>query len=103
MRGFVRRRVQTRGALERDVMARRVRLGADRTARGLSLAADVGLDAAHIVATERPRDGVAVRQGTAPTSDALRGSLLHRAAVLCWFMLARGTLYGYRALAAPLD
>ena len=49
-----------------DVIAGRVRLGADRSARGVSRATDVSLDVIDIVAAEQALDRLAVRQ-RAPT------------------------------------
>jgi hypothetical protein len=61
MRRLVSGRMKTRRTGERDVVAGRVRLGADRAARDFCGAADVGLDAADVVAAEQALDRLAVR------------------------------------------
>jgi hypothetical protein len=73
VRGLVRRGVKAGLARERDVVAGRVRLGADRAACGRGVAADVSLDPADIVTAEQPPDRVAVRERGACALDAMRG------------------------------
>jgi len=63
------------------VVAGRVCLGADRVARGCGSAADVGVDAADVVATEQLLDRVAVRQRIAGADNARRRGFPDRAAV----------------------
>jgi hypothetical protein len=83
VRGFVRRGVQIRRTRERDLVPGRVGFGADRAARGLGVAADVGLDAAHVVAAEQPLDRVRMRQRTAGAGYAARRGMLDRVGVRC--------------------
>jgi hypothetical protein len=72
VRGLVRRGVKVGGLGERDRVAVRVRLGAERARRLAGLATDMGLDARDVVAAEQALDPIAERQGLARAARALR-------------------------------
>jgi len=102
VRRFVSRRVEAGRAGERDAVAGRVRLGADRAARRGSRAADVGIDAADVVAAEQLLDRGAVRQRAAGAGDAGRSGFLDRAGVRRRLaVLARGQLHRREIVRRP--
>lgn len=102
VRSLVSGHVEAGRAGERDLVPRRVCLGADRAARGCRSAADVGVDAADVVAAEQLLDGGTVRQRTAAAGDARRCGFLDRAGVRRRLaVFSRGELHGREIVRRP--
>jgi hypothetical protein len=102
VRGLVRDRMQV-GAIEHDVVSRRVRLGAHRLRARRRVGAGVPLHARDAVPAEQPLDGLTVRQRRRRGRDAALCAVVDRRGVrrVALELHARQRL-GQRALAGRL-